>query len=213
MDEKAKIYCIGYMPCLSPNDEWQAGQLKEQPSGSDVEKLLESAKSPHAEACLWVYEGKDPDGDPAPVLIYENADDICEHLIGYSEGKPEDWFTLYYDFDGSDYTVIVAPNHDKMFHRFSAARKLFHKDFTNYKKEDVTFFFATLRIDVFDSKSIGPITKRVASREETMLGFLDTDGLKKVQGGDNDIDPRWIGPIKIGDKSELGAGFFDRKKE
>jgi hypothetical protein len=67
-----------------------------------------------AKGCAWVKN----DGVPSPILILDKGDDVVEHLISWSEGKPEEWFNLVaVEMVDGGYNVVLMPRVGKSIER------------------------------------------------------------------------------------------------
>lgn len=84
-------------------------------------KKMEDLPSGSAKALLWTVE---EDGTPGAMLLMEDADAIAEHLIEWSEGKPEDWFQFQYLEKGNAYAAALFPNFLKSAERWRIAFQL-----------------------------------------------------------------------------------------
>lgn len=99
---------ISYVPLLV-DSPFQVGMNEEQ------HKILcdlveERSTYAGAKGCAWVKN----DGVPSPILILDKGDDVVEHLVSWSEGKPSDWFNLVAvaTKDGG-YNIVLMPRLDK----------------------------------------------------------------------------------------------------
>jgi len=116
---------------------------------------------------MWI---DDDNGKRFPILIFDEGDDIFEHLITWSENKPEDWFALnIVELDDGKVEFLIAPRFMKSIERHS-------RQFPEVDVADCKVLFAPLqvRIDKSDQfsgwlESLGPVME---------IGFIDLDYLR-----------------------------------
>ena len=106
---------VSYIPLLRgqvfPKDfDAVRGQIDELPSGRAI-------------ACAWVLN---EDGNAEPVLIFEDAQAIAEHLHEWAESKPESWFKLHWTRSGDDYMMALIPDIGKTMERIKIHFQLKH---------------------------------------------------------------------------------------
>lgn len=83
----------------------------------------EASRYASAKGCAWVLK----DGVPSPILIIDKGDDVVEHLITWSEGRPDEWFNLvavetsdaetYKLYGRSGYNIVLMPRVEKSVER------------------------------------------------------------------------------------------------
>jgi len=85
----------------------------------DVQECLQDntqTASGFALGCMWIL---DKEGNLVPVLIYNNCDEIVEHLFEWSEFNPEGWFDFHWAQSGPNYAMVLFPNLQKTVERSS----------------------------------------------------------------------------------------------
>jgi len=74
----------------------------------------EASKYAVAKGCAWVLN----DGVPSPILIIDKGDDVVEHLITWSEGRPDEWFNLVaVETSDNGYSLVLMPRVEKSIER------------------------------------------------------------------------------------------------
>lgn len=91
-------------------------------AAEEIGSVLEQLPSGSALACLWFIEHDKAN----PVFVIENAKAIAEHLKWWSEGKPEDWFSLHIMEKGRGYAMALMPDFKKTSDRWKIAFQLRH---------------------------------------------------------------------------------------
>src|SRR4051794_37432946 len=88
--------CTGRASAVEPLDPAEADRLRQEE---------ERCPSGQALACLWL----DHQGQPSPVLVLEQGQDIASHLVRWAEGDPSGWFKLHVLGVGRYCAVALAP--------------------------------------------------------------------------------------------------------
>jgi hypothetical protein len=111
------LVCFSYFPLLRGTP----GQTISIDGEADAKKLLEETlakcHSGQAHACLWAMF----DGVPTPVLVYEGAHEIADHLVEWAEGKPDEWFRIHFRERDGRYAIAIQPDLDRSIWRFRTA--------------------------------------------------------------------------------------------
>jgi len=105
---------VSYVPLLMG----EAGRTDLNPE--EIGPLIDGADAT-AKACVWLH---DDEFGPVPVMLFEGARDIADHLKAWAEEKPEDWFKLVLAEHGDLYGLALMPNLDKGVERFRMAYQL-----------------------------------------------------------------------------------------
>jgi len=114
---------ISYVPFILHNHpEWGGTH---DVGKERLKEVLEVVKSTDAMAdgCIWV----DDDG-VAPILLFECVSDLFGDMNYWSQGNPEEWFTIDIAQRGEKYTILLMPDLKK-----SAKRNSF-RHFTEYEE-------------------------------------------------------------------------------
>lgn len=74
-----------------------------------------------AKACVWLH---DSETGPTPVLLFDGARELAEHLREWAEDKPEEWFRLVLGQHGDLYGLALIPVLEKGVERFRMAYQL-----------------------------------------------------------------------------------------
>lgn len=114
--KKLVALIVSYVPLLMAEpgrtdfDPKEIGPMVDQADGT-------------AKACVWL---QDDEHGPTACLLYENAQDIAEHLKLWSENEPEKWFQLVLAEHERLYGLALVPNLTKGVERFKMAYQLRH---------------------------------------------------------------------------------------
>lgn len=118
---------------------------------------------------MWI---DDDNGRRLPILIFDNGDDIFDHLTVWSDGKPEDWFALnIVELGDGKVEFLVAPRFLKSVERHSRQFPRLGVDGVQLNGLKVLFTPLQVRIDKSDQcvgwlGSLGPVVE---------IGFIDSD--------------------------------------
>jgi hypothetical protein len=128
-----------------------------------------------ADACMWTY--KEGMGF-IPVLIYDDAKAIYDHLMWWCDGRPDKWFKIAIEVRGDQYAVTVIPNFKKSFERWKFARKEFHEDKTTYDSLNVKYIYSALGFSA-STCSIKDEAEELLKQPVFRVGFLDLADINK----------------------------------
>lgn len=105
------LLLVSYIPLL---DEAK-GQVSQEVAEDLKERIVRGMANSFAIGTLWCHNTDDD--SLYPVLIYNNGDEIVDHMNRWSEGKPEDWFTFTYVDRGDEVTLAIAPKYQRSIDR------------------------------------------------------------------------------------------------
>lgn len=83
-------------------------------------KFIEDSHDGRAQGCMWL-KNEDQYG---LVLIYDDAKEIADHILSWSEGEIEKWFTLNYHNDNSGYKLALYPDINRSIERTCINKQL-----------------------------------------------------------------------------------------
>jgi hypothetical protein len=104
-----QIILVSYMPKLRYRDY----PTTNEELSNFIKEHMEYPVS--AQACVWV---SDDNGHVMPVLVYDEADKLSEHLIEWSENDPSLWFDLYMFSKDGKYALVLMPKLEKSVERW-----------------------------------------------------------------------------------------------
>jgi hypothetical protein len=203
MSKGKSWFLISYAP-LTPVDT----QLYE--SRETIEKMMPkletsfSGEVGKAYACAWA---RTKDSGVMPVFVLDRAKEIYDHLVAWSEGRPEVWFKLYFYKTKKRYAIILFPEIEKSIARFKFRMALGNVDY-NEKDDKIEVICHPL---LFTSANLGMINK-VPLAPKMSLGLLDKNDYNPK--GDPMVinDPHELGPFTVGDPGLLTQYFDDLLK-
>lgn len=168
MDKPPVYVVVSYCPLLLP-PSGKATYSLDSGEANSITKHIDSLPSGVARGCLWVNEDK----RVAPVLLYEEAREIYEHLVIWSEKKPDDWFEYILVERGERYALAVFPRINKSIERWRINYHLY-TGFPVHPKAEFSLLFKPL---VFISQNKGVFGQiKVKLGKKIVLGFLDWKG-------------------------------------
>jgi hypothetical protein len=117
--KKLVHYVVSYIPLLTGN----AGQtLDLEPSSMRAfSNMINALPDGRAEAILW---GVSPEGDPWPIFVLDEAEQIFNHIVDWSEGSPTSWFNFHILSREKDYAIALIPKVEKSVERYKLAWEL-----------------------------------------------------------------------------------------
>lgn len=104
---------VSYMPLIYPDDVgkrfWDSNEPDFMQSIKSTLAIGEQV-STSAEAVVWTtgYE---------PVFVIDKAKEIRDHINAWSEGEPNNWFTLQWMVKNSQFALVLMPNIQKSIER------------------------------------------------------------------------------------------------
>ena len=182
---------VSYVPLLQP-DAFFACRVSDCDNSELMDRLREVDRCPdgHVDGCLWLAEGD----AVVPVFIMDKALAIADHLLTWSEQKPDEWFALCFVERGDRYAAILFPNLDKSFRRFQVG-------WLDRFEEVVTpdrcnIIFRHLHFVSNPGHLFGTVRSRIPSR--TMLGFVDTADVDRQNPCGTESDRvKMLGPFPV----------------
>lgn len=111
-------------------------------------------------ACGWLSNGN----TMQPVFIADKAKEIYDHMIWWSDGSPNEWFSLVVSKTNYGYHALLVPNMIK-----SKERTLKHHGLNNNVK--IEFIFKPLKIQVQGFETIDKILPIFNNLEFTTIHF------------------------------------------
>ena len=159
---------MSYMPLfnvVSTNFEIDAGSVDGFLKAAEASSDLAVGKG-----VLWI---RNDEGVLLPVFIYEEGDDIVDHLIGWSEDKPEDWFEFHVVELESDGKIefLVSPKY-----RLSIDRHKRQHPGIDWDNQDVKVLFTPLSTRVEKSDQVVDFLNNI--KPVVKIGFIDFDYLR-----------------------------------
>ena len=191
---------VSYVPLLA-----QSFLAGEWPSTELTDRLHEIDQCPdgHVDGCLWLAEGE----RVVPVFIMERAHAIADHILMWSEQRPEEWFTLCFCEREKHYATVLFPNIQNSVVRFRLNWLQQFEEFITPEQFHVIFrylHFASGPQHVFHR-----VRSRIADRN--MLGFIDTSDVNPQKP--SDVNPaciKTLGPFQVSwDCKSFGMNISD----
>jgi hypothetical protein len=154
---------------------------------NEVQKAVDNSPDGCAMTCAWVRYN----GSAAPVLVYDDAKQIIDHLMKWSENVPSEWFRVSILEKGGVYAIALTPNIEKSIERWKYA---FQLQYGYPPEKDIDFsiifkplYFVSGMLNIFDKV-------RDSISEPFYIGFLDSSSID-LDGKGSDVKPTWLGPF------------------
>jgi hypothetical protein len=160
---------ISYCPLLT-GPTWPMQDLKSEDAEAFV-KTMEELPSGSAKGCLWV---SNDDKGITPVFLFENASAIYEHLMFWSEDKPEEWFEYIFREKGGRYAIVCFPRLQKSIERWKINFQL-NVGFPPHPQAKYSLLFKPLHFISQSANIFNKIKKQLKSKELS-IGLLDWAG-------------------------------------
>ena len=84
-----------------------------------LDRLLNELSSGEAHACLWTESAE----NVSPVLVFEQAEAIADHLIEWAERDPGSWFRIAIEQHDGRYALALLPDLTRSRDRFEQTRR------------------------------------------------------------------------------------------
>jgi hypothetical protein len=147
------------------------------------------------------------DGLPTPILVYDRAHEIAEHLVEWTEGDPGEWFRVHFHERDGRYAIAIQPDLDKSIRRFRTAYfvaqgELLPPDIS------IKVMFQPLTFVSGVEHCFGQVPDQLP--QHLHVGFLnrhDWDGRNPASVDDSKI--RLVGPCEVAGESAGIALVFD----
>ena len=117
---------VGYWPLLDPASMGVQAGTPVADYKSLIQQLYDEYPSGKADAVLWTSDSETH--EVAPVFMMPKAKEIGAHLMAWTEGKPEAWFTFYAYWAEDKYALALVPKADMSVRRYKLARLMFADD-------------------------------------------------------------------------------------
>lgn len=151
---------ISYVPCLLGNPT-QTVDIGKTFHLEQVQEMFQRGTDLSvAVGCAWGIDS----GAPVPMLVLDHGDAIYEHLMIWSEGKPEEWFDLIIHFEQGVYAVVLMPNLERSTKRSERVHGKLPKK--------VQILFAPLHFVALPGSETGTTMKPMI-RGKTKFGIID----------------------------------------
>jgi hypothetical protein len=186
--------CLGQASAVETLDPAEVNRLVQE------EERFPSGK---ALACLWL----DHQGQPAPVFVLEQGQEIAANLVRWSEGHPSEWFKLHVVAVGLRYAIALVPDLEQVVERW---RLTYLEKHGELPAPDIRFsvFFRPL---YFLAEGAG-VYEQVKGRLGTpcYVGLLDASRFDAANPGAVDAGAvTFLGPFALGnDPTRHLAGLF-----
>lgn len=142
--------------------------LSENESDDFVKAVETSTNLAVGAGVMWI---DSDDGKRLPILIFEEGDDIFEHLVTWSEDKPEDWFSFHIvELASGQVEFLVAP-------RFMKSIERHKRQFPDSDVDDCKVLFTPLQVRIDKSEQAAGYLESFL-RPVMDVGFIDMDYLR-----------------------------------
>ena len=183
------MFQVSYVPLLISDHPELAGSTDRTPE--ELKRILEIVDQTDsmARGCVWV-----DDGGPMPILLYKRAADIARELDIWSEGEPDNWFTLDIIDFGDKYVMVLMPNLSRSSRRIKYNHFLQHEEIAAPDDSQVLFkpiSFLSASIGAFEQvRNILP-TRMVVGFYN--IDLFDADDLTSIDEDKvNRFGPVWV---------------------
>ena len=197
-DEIEKYIVVSYVPLLSPTvrimqdpSVQYAAATKE--TTEEIGHAIEQTPDAHVKACVWMIDQSSGKKEFYPVFLLDNANEVLDHLLYWTENDVRSWFSLYLEkIDDNRYVAMLFPNLSKSIQRFKLSC-LQHSEYIPESGADYTLIFKPLEF----LSQVATVFDKVNAQltDEIKLGFLNTADFDQDHP-ENCVDKiRCIGPI------------------
>jgi hypothetical protein len=206
VEQKLSVVLFSYIPYL----DGPPGITFDPSQAEALTEILEEFPTGEALACLWVGDPTDP-GKILPIFLYDDADNLLDHLLHWAENKPTEWFSLHLKEKKGKYVIALIPKMEKSIERYQIAYQLQ----TGYPMPKDTKTNVIFRSLYMLNTNAGSVFSKHRDKVSNPLkvGFLDASrvdkddmvgSMKKI----NESEIRWIGPFKLAENKPM-KGFLD----
>lgn len=157
-------------------------------------------------ACLWA---GNKDGSLSPVLVLENGSLVAQHLEGWAEDDPGEWFELCILDKGDVYFVCLWPNLIKSKDRHICNCMIRYEEIIIEDNYDFHFLFRPI---YFMSQNRGMLDQArgmLKNANEATLGFIDQKGFDMENPLQSKSEPYYVGPFPLRFEHELAEEYCD----
>lgn len=188
--------CISYVPLLMGEPGVNLTPYGTRELSKELKDLFKQIEEVNnvVPGCLWVsYK----EIKACPVFLLKRAKDIYDHIMLWSENKPEERFHLQYYVTKEKYGVRLFPDPKKSIARFKEAWLIRQGELIPPETE-IKLISKPLE---FDSKTPGFVAQHEMPKE-VYLGFCDLDEIGDPTKLNEEVvqklypDFKWIGPFK-----------------
>lgn len=205
---------ISYFPLIDTSRLTPGEQIQLQNGDNkELENLthwLANGVSGRAEGTLWVHYPFDKPTSIIPVLIYERAQEIAEHLHNWSEGELARRFTLHFNFYDDGYCMFLMPDVKESIKRYKLARLMYFED-ASTTTEDYQILFEPLGM-LCKTPGVGTqIRDRISN--PTHIGFINKADIDPHNlPATNETNIRILGPIHVQHNNEWAKQYCDQMR-
>jgi hypothetical protein len=173
-----KAVVVSYIPLLTG----EPGRVLSVGDEEFKRLMAEANRCPSdlAHACLWMAEG----GGVFPVLVMPQAHAIGDHLRGWAENRPGDWFVLCFSQRQDRYITALFPNLPASVERFEAAYFANHGEPS--KAAEYELLFRPLAFVSGPSHTFKKVKKLIGS--PSMVGFMEPSDFDPGKPSSLDLD-------------------------
>ena len=187
-DGPRKAVVISYVPLLTG----EPGRVLSFRDEEFNRLIAEADRCPSglAPACLWMADN----GGVFPVFVMPQAHAIADHLQGWAENRPGDWFMLCFAQRQGRYVAALFPNLPGSVERFEAAYFANHCEPS--KAAGYVLLFRPLAFVSGPRHTFGRVKKLIA--DPSYLGFLNPSEFDPATPSSLDLDYiRRVGPFPV----------------
>jgi hypothetical protein len=179
-----KINIISYIPMCYSNSPGRLFENKDDQQQAFIKIADIVEQNRDADACMWTY---DEAMGFIPVLVYDDAKAIYDHLMWWCDNNPHKWFKIAMKITDSAYAITVIPNLKKSFDRWKFARKELHQDNTTYDSNNVTYLYAALGFSS-STCSIRQEMEKLLYQPMFRVGFMSLSDIDKDNPSASNFD-------------------------
>ena len=203
--KKMSVILFSYVPLL----DGPPGLTVENPDPGAMTELLEAMPSGQALACIWVGDKEDPN-KISPIFLYEEAEDLVDHLIRWAENEPLKWFDLHLKEKDGKYVLALVPKVEKSVERYKIAYQM-KNGYPMPKDVQTNIIFRSLHMVSGGNSVFSQHKDKVG--DTLKIGFLNSsrvnpNDMKGSMLALEDSDIQWIGPFKLASNDIMGP-FLD----
>lgn len=192
------MICVSYCPMLlgDPYKEfWKSYK-------SDPGRLITLIPEYDADAiaCIWVSK----DGVVSPVLVYNDAPKIVDHLLEWSKNKPTDWFKILIFVKNNQYALLLLPLTHKAADEFKISAIMDGVKITH--KTEIDVITRPLQFISSNDKSSLPIKDLDKIQNSAHLGFISISDVVDNKILDSII---WMGEYGVEVNAPSASAYVD----
>jgi hypothetical protein len=187
-NDPRKAVVISYVPLLAG----ESGRVVSVGEEEFTRLMAEADRCPSglADGCLWVADN----GGVFPVFLMPQAHAIADHLLGWAENRPGDWFAVCFAQRQGRYVVTLFPRLAWSVERFEAAYFVRHGELSN--AEGYELLCRPLAFVSGPNHTFGRVKKLIA--DPCSLGLLEPDDFDTATPTSLNLDCiRRVGPFPV----------------